>query len=231
MEVIENWQRVRERIATQARASGRSESSVRLIAVSKTWPREHIEPVVDAGQILLGENKLQEGEEKIPVMSEAIQWHYIGGLQRNKVRRTLSLFSVIHSIDSLKLALYTDRVAAELGMKAKILLQVNIGNEEQKKGFSVAALKENFSNLLECQHLDIQGLMCIPPAVIEPELARPYFRQLRELRDELEHRHDCHLPELSMGMSLDYGVAIEEGATLVRVGSSIFGARSYEAKK
>ncbi len=231
MEVVRNWQRVREAIARRASLSGRSESSVRLIAVSKTWPREHIEPVVEAGQLLLGENKLQEGEEKIPAMSESIEWHYIGGLQRNKVRKVLSLFSVIHSIDSLKLALYTDRVAAELGIKAKVLLQINIGAEEQKKGFSPAALKESIPDLLECQHLDIQGLMCIPPAVSEPELARPYFRQLREFRDELEQMHDCHLPELSMGMSLDYEVAIEEGATLVRVGSSIFGARSYEAKK
>lgn len=227
IDVVRNFKVVESRITEAAKRCGRKEGAVRLVAVSKTWPAEYIQPVIDAGQRVLGENKLQEGLEKIPTMSGEIEWHYIGGLQRNKVRKVLPLFAVVHSIDSKKLACYVDGVAKDLCLRPRVLLQVNIGDEESKGGFEVGAIRNDFEELLELENIKLCGLMCIPPAVENPDLARPYFRKLRELRDDLEALYGCELPELSMGMSGDYEVAIEEGATLVRVGSSIFGSRSY----
>ncbi len=229
-EIVANWEAVKQNISDAVKSSGRTEDSVRLVAVSKTWSAKDIQPVVDAGQLILGENKLQEGQEKIPVMSSKIEWHYIGKLQRNKARKVLPLFPVIHSIDSLKLARYIDNLAKELDLHPTVLLQVNIGAELSKGGFSLIELKETFKELSCLEHLQIRGLMCIPPSVNQAELARPYFKRLRELKEELELAHHCRLPELSMGMSNDYEIAIEEGATLVRVGSSIFGHREYSMK-
>jgi len=225
MSVAENLSEIQDRIASACERAGRSAESVNLIAVSKTWPAEHVQLAVDAGQLVLGENKLQEGQEKIPVMSPDLEWHFIGGLQKNKVRKVFGLFQVIHSIDSLKLAKYANNVAADMGIKPKVLLQVNIGEEESKGGFLVKQLVEQFTELLECEYLSIVGLMCIPPAVPEPELARQWFVKVRELKDQLEQQFNIELPHLSMGMSGDFEVAIEEGATYVRVGTSIFGSR------
>lgn len=225
MSVADNLSEIKERMAAACKRSGRAVDSVSLIAVSKTWPAVHVQLAVDAGQRVLGENKLQEGQEKIPVMSPDLEWHYIGGLQKNKVRKVLGLFQVIHSIDSLKLAKYANNVAADMGIKPKVLLQINIGKEETKGGFDVNQLVGILPELLDLKYLDVIGLMCIPPAEAEPELARHWFVKVRELRGLLEQKFTIKLPYLSMGMSGDFEVAIEEGATYVRVGTSIFGSR------
>ncbi|MGJ8656203.1 MAG: YggS family pyridoxal phosphate-dependent enzyme [Akkermansiaceae bacterium] len=225
MSVVDNLGEIKSRIEKACERAGRDAGEVELIAVSKTWPAEHVQKAVDAGQRVFGENKLQEGQEKIPVMSQELEWHYIGGLQRNKVRKVLGLFHVIHSIDSLKLAKYTDGVAADMGINPSVLLQVNIGEEASKGGFSVEELEVSFSELLELKHLKIVGLMCIPPAVEVSVDAKVWFRKVADLRDKLESAHGFKLPHLSMGMSGDFETAIAEGATYVRVGTSIFGGR------
>lgn len=226
-DVAHNLAAVKQRISEATERSGCASDSVTLVAVSKTWPVDHVQLAVDAGQQILGENKLQEGLEKIPAMDPSLEWHYIGGLQRNKVRKVLGLFHWVHSIDSLKLAKYTDGVAADLGVKPKILLQVNIGAELSKGGFELDDIREQFAEIVTLKHLDLRGLMCIPPAVAEPDQARKFFRAMVILREQLIAKHKVELPELSMGMSGDFEVAVEEGATMVRVGSSIFGGRSY----
>ncbi len=225
MSVEQNLTGIKSRISKTCGKAGRNLDDVKLIAVSKTWPADHVQKAVDAGQKIFGENKLQEGQEKIPVLSQELEWHYIGGLQRNKVRKVLGLFHVIHSIDTLKLAKYTNNVAADMGIKPSILLQVNIGEEESKGGFIVEDLEVSFSELIDLEHVTVTGLMCIPPAVDQPEDARIWFRKIVELRNRLEQKYSVKLPELSMGMSGDFEVAIEEGATYVRVGTSIFGVR------
>mgnify|MGYP000681088994 CR=1 FL=1 len=225
MSVAENLAEIKGRVSEACRRSGRDESEVSLIAVSKTWPAEHVQKAVDAGQNVFGENKLQEGQDKIPVMDSDLEWHYIGGLQRNKVRKVLGLFHVVHSLDNLKLVKYTDGVAKDMGINPRVLLQVNIGEEESKGGFSADQLRENFAEISKLENITVVGLMCIPPAVAEPELARVWFKKVSDLRDELQQLHEISLPELSMGMSGDFEVAIEEGSTMVRVGTSIFGTR------
>jgi pyridoxal phosphate enzyme (YggS family) len=159
-------------------------------------------------------------------LPDHLQWHLIGHLQRNKVRKALPLFQTIHSIDSLKLARYTSNIAAELGVKPKIYLQVDLAAEETKNGYNPDKLRDDLDDLLSLENVSILGLMCIPPMAATPEDARPWFVKLRELRDELEHRAGQAFPGLSMGMSGDFEVAIEEGSTIVRVGSAIFGSRT-----
>jgi len=224
-DVAGNLEDVRKRMIEAAKRAGRSGAS--LVAVSKTWPVEHVQKAVDAGQILFGENKLQEGQEKIPVMDDGLEWHFIGGLQRNKVRKVLGLFDWVHSIDSLKLAKYADVVAGDLGVKPKVLLQVNIGGELSKGGFEVEELEGCFGDVLELENLNVRGLMCIPPAVENGEEARVFFKGMVALGERLKDQHGVNLEELSMGMSGDFEVAIEEGATMVRVGSGVFGGRNY----
>ena len=160
-----------------------------------------------------------------------MQWHLIGHLQRNKGRKALMLFDTIHSIDSLKLARYLSNIALEIGKKPRVYLQVNLAGEESKRGYELDTLYRDYEDLLALQGLEIVGLMCMPPIAGTPEETRPWFVRLRELRDELETRGGCGLPGLSMGMSHDYEVAIEEGATIVRVGSAIFGKRTRKALK
>ncbi|MDA9830123.1 YggS family pyridoxal phosphate-dependent enzyme [Akkermansiaceae bacterium] len=220
--IAENLEVVRGRVAEAAKRRGRH---VDLLVVSKTWPSEIVREAVEAGQVLFGENRLQEGEEKIPNLPDDLEWHFIGGLQRNKIRRVLPLFPVIHSISSMKLASFTNRVAGELGLVPKIYLEVNIGAEESKHGFSPEELRAGLEEVLELTNLDWQGLMCIPPRSETPEAARVWFAKVRELQSELELTSGRKLPGLSMGMSGDFEVAIEEGSTIVRVGSAIFGPR------
>lgn len=220
--IAENLEVVKGRVAEAATRCGRD---VDLLVVSKTWPAEVVSEAVDAGQLLFGENRLQEGEEKIPDLPESLEWHFIGGLQRNKIRKVLPLFPVIHSISSMKLARFTNRVAGELGLNPRIFLEVNIGAEESKHGFSPDELTESLGEVLELENLNWQGLMCIPPRCETPEGARPWFSKVRQLQDELESISGRKLPGLSMGMSGDFEVAIEEGSTIVRVGSAIFGPR------
>lgn len=220
--IAENLEVVKGRLAKAAARSGRE---VNLLVVSKTWPVEVVSDAVNAGQVLFGENRLQEGEEKIPNLPHDLEWHFIGGLQRNKIRRVLPLFPVIHSLASMKLARFTNRVAGELGLTSKIYLEVNIGAEESKHGFSPDELRGSLEEMSELTNLDWQGLMCIPPRAATPEDARPWFAKVRELQEELEATSGQKLPGLSMGMSGDFEVAIEEGSTIVRVGSAIFGPR------
>jgi pyridoxal phosphate enzyme (YggS family) len=218
---------VESRIAEACRRAGRERESVELIAVSKTFPVEAIQEVSTCGQSLFGESRLQEAEPKISALPETLRWHFIGGVQRNKVRKILPLFEAIHAIDSLKLATYTNQIAAELGLSPKIFLQVNVGGEASKGGFEPDELRQQLEPMMALEHLQIQGLMAIPPAGPDAESARCWFSALRELRDRLVGDMGMPLPHLSMGMSGDYQVAIEEGATVVRVGSAIFGHRAY----
>lgn len=227
MTIADNLKAVHERIREAALAAGRAPQSVRLLAVSKTFPAQDVREAFEAGQVLFGENKVQEGLEKIPVLPSELEWHLIGPLQRNKVRKALPFFSCIHSVDSLKLAQYMDAIAGELGLQPKILFEVNVGGEESKFGFTPEDLSDNWTSICKCNNLRPVGLMCIPPAVDTPEEARPYFSMLRNLRDDLRAGGPYELPELSMGMSHDFEPAIAEGSTIVRVGTAIFGGRSY----
>jgi PLP dependent protein len=226
-EVVENLTSIRNRIEEAVASRVTGSGPVELIAVSKTFPAPALLEAFEAGQRIFGESKLQEAEPKVAELPRTIEWHFIGRVQRNKVRRILASFPVIHAIDSLRLAAYADGVAAELGVRPRVFLQVNLAGEESKGGFSPAEIFSAMSDLLKLGNLQLAGLMTIPPDSGEAESARPWFRQLRELRDELERTTGASLPALSMGMSNDYEVAIEEGATHVRVGSAIFGKRSY----
>lgn len=224
-DIAANLGLVRDRVARAAERSGRSSENVELVVVSKTWPAEVVGEVIEAGHLLLGENKLQEAADKIPRLSGEARWHFIGHLQRNKARKALPLFEAIHSVDSLRLATQLDRQAGELGLRPVIYLQVNEAGEATKSGFAPGELHEQLPELVALPHVEVRGLMCIPPAVDQAEEARPSFASLRALRDELQERHGLALPGLSMGMSHDFEIAIEEGSTIVRVGSSIFGPR------
>jgi pyridoxal phosphate enzyme (YggS family) len=226
-EIAENLAEIRSRIQDSCRRAGRGAGSVELIAVSKTFPADAVRDAVSAGQLAFGESRLQEAEPKIDLLPGSLHWHFIGGVQRNKVRRILQRFEVIHAVDSLRLASYTNEIAKELGLFPKVFLQVNVGGEASKGGFEPDVLDAEMADLLALDRLEILGLMCIPPAGPDAESARPWFATLRELRDKLEIDHGTLLPGLSMGMSGDFEVAIEEGATHVRVGSSIFGKRAY----
>lgn len=218
---------VREEIDAAALRAGREPEDVRLVAVSKTHPASAVEAAAAAGQLVFGESRVQEAREKIPACPPGLEWHFIGHLQRNKVRQALPLFSFFHSIDSAALAEAIDRIAGETGREVEGLLEANVSGEETKHGFSPDRLREQFAALARLPHLRIRGLMTMAPYGEHPEDARPFFRALRELRDELQAKHGHPLPDLSMGMSGDFAPAIGEGATLVRIGSSIFGARPY----
>ena len=218
---------VREQIASASAHAGRDPATVRLVAVSKTHAAEAVAAAAATGQRVFGESRVQEARDKIPACPPGLDWHFIGHLQKNKVRQALPLFTFFHSIDSVPLARAIDRIAGETGKPVEGLLEVNISGEETKHGFSPGQLRSEFATLAKLPHLRIRGLMTMAPYSDNPEDARPVFRALRELRDELQSAQDHPLPELSMGMSGDFVPAIEEGATLVRVGSSIFGARPY----
>lgn len=226
-EIDANLLAVRERIHAACRRVGRALESVELIAVSKTVPADVIREAVEAGQVLFGESRQQEAASKIDLLPARLRWHFIGRVQRNKVRKLLPAFEAIHAIDSLRLAACVDETAAELGLFPKVFLQVNVAGEESKGGFEPDILRAEMATLLRLQRIDILGLMSIPPQGPDAESARPWFVRLRELRDALEQDFGIQLPALSMGMSGDYEVAIEEGATHVRVGSAIFGNRTY----
>lgn len=226
-DLAENLAAIKDRIAAACDRAGRDPSTVELIAVSKTFPAEAVREAVQSGQLTFGESKLQEAESKMDLLPSSLHWHFIGRVQRNKVRKILPRFDVIHAIDSLRLAEYADGIAAELGLFPRVFLQVNIGGEESKGGFEMDDIRREMSSLMLLKRLEVVGLMCIPPAGPTAEHSRQWFAALRELRVELEQSSGILLPALSMGMSGDFEVAIEEGATHVRVGSSIFGNRSY----
>lgn len=227
--VIGTYHAIRESIHEACVRSGRSADDVRLVAVSKTVGEEPIRQLHGAGHLDFGESRLQEASPKMNNLPDDIIWHFIGRLQKNKVRRIVSDFAFIHSVDSLKIARYMDAVAGKCGLRPRVLLQVNLAGEETKGGFGVEEVEASMMQLLDLPNLALNGLMCIPPYEDASEDSRVYFRLLRELRDRLEKTSGCTLPHLSMGMSHDYPVAVEEGATFVRVGSSLFGQRLYPA--
>lgn len=220
---------VHRRIASAAARSRRSPAEIALIAVSKTHPSELIERAIEAGARDFGENRVQEAEAKIKEIGrERVRWHLIGHLQANKSRRAVQLFDLIHSVDSVALARRLDRLCAEEERALlPVLIQVDLGSEETKSGVSEEELPPLVEAIMACEHLRLEGLMTLPPFFESAEDVRPFFRRLRELRDALRSRGNFGeaAGELSMGMSHDFEVAIEEGATLVRVGTSIFGAR------
>lgn len=219
---------VRDRIARAAQRAGRDPASVRLLAVSKTFSVEHIRAAVDAGQIDFGENKVQEGLGKIQQTStSSLRWHLIGHLQSNKARKAAAAFDLIHSIDTPLILQRVDEAAIAAGRQLDVLIQVDLANEATKFGAPPDTIDAILEQAKTCRAVRVIGLMTLPPATDDPEQARPYFAALRELRDRLSPPGaGGALTELSMGMSDDFEVAIEEGATMVRVGSAIFGDRS-----
>lgn len=220
-----NLENIRQNIDQICRKIGRNIENIDLLAVTKKVPIEGIQEAVENGQKLFGENKVQELLAKQALLPANLRWHLIGHLQSNKIRKVLPVVEMIHSVDSLELAQDINRIANELGLFPKILLEVNVAGEASKYGFKPEGVISQLEDLLALDRLEIQGLMCIPPVVEEPEAARPFFVKLREIRDELERRAGAPFPTLSMGMSHDYEVAVGEGATIVRIGSAIFGER------
>src|SRR5436305_14501915 len=220
-----NLNRVKNEIVQAAQVSGRKVTDIELIAASKTHPTEVVREAIGAGQVVFGESKVQEARAKIPLLPSHLRWHFIGHLQKNKIRHALPLFEMIHSVDSLELAQAIDRIAHEDGLHLRILLEGNVAGEGSKFGFKTTTLRAELESLLMLSRLSIEGLMCIPPLAEEPEASRRYFVELRELRDASEKEFQVKLPQVSMGMTNDYSVAVEEGATLVRVGTAIFGER------
>ena len=228
--ILDNLERVREQMASAAANSGRSANDVELVAITKTHPAEKVREAVEAGQTLFGESRVQEARAKITELSSNIRWHFVGHLQKNKVRQALPLFEMIHSVDSLALAQDINRIAEEEGLYPRILLEMNVAGEGSKFGFAPDDLREQMEMLLALPRLSIEGLMCIPPLAVESEDSRKFFVQVRELRDSLEKEFNMKLPQLSMGMTQDFPIGIQEGATLVRVGTAIFGERSKKQK-
>ena len=221
---------VRDRIADAARRSGRLPSSVTLVAISKTFPFDAVRAAAACGQVDFGENKVQEGQAKILAGGALpLRWHLIGHLQSNKAKKAAALFDVIHSIDSADLLRTVDEAATERGRQIDVLIQVDLTQEPTKHGAPEAAMPAIIEAAMACRSARLTGLMLLPPAVAEPDAVRPYFAAARALRDRYiaDGVPADLLRDLSMGMSHDYEVAIEEGATLVRVGSAIFGERAY----
>ncbi len=227
MDISANIARIREHIATSCRKCGRSPEEVRLVAVSKKKPAADIEAAVAAGQTLFGESYVQECVAKIDEVSAPAEWHFIGGLQSNKVKYLRGKVAMIHSVDRLSLAEEIDRQWGKIDATVDILIQVNLGEEESKSGTTAERLFELVRQVAQLKHLRIRGLMALPPWEENPEDVRPYFRQLKELSAQLMTLGlpNVTMQELSMGMSHDYEVAIEEGATMVRIGTAIFGER------
>jgi pyridoxal phosphate enzyme (YggS family) len=228
-EIAHRLNGVRERIADAAHRSGRSPTSVRLVAVSKTFPIEAVRAAAACGQVDFGENKVQEGQAKLLAAGALpLRWHLIGHLQSNKAKKAAAIFDVIHSIDSIELVRKVDEAAAGRGRPIDVLIQVDLALEPTKHGAPEKDVPGIVDAALECRSARLVGLMLLPPAADDPSSARRYFAALRTLRDRLVAQGvpPARLAELSMGMSHDFDVAIEEGATLVRVGSAIFGDRS-----
>jgi hypothetical protein len=225
-DIAHNLEQVRSKIVEAAQKCGRAPGEVQLIAVSKTHEAEKVRAAFDAGQEIFGESKVQEARAKIPLLPSAVRWHFIGRLQKNKVRHALPLFELFHGVDSLALAENMNRIAEEGGLRPRLLLEVNVAGEGSKIGFAPEQLRAQFEQINSLGRITIEGLMAIPPLAEEAEASRKYFVLLRELRDRLEKEFAVSLPQLSMGMSNDFTIAIEEGATLVRVGTAIFGPRT-----
>ena len=226
--ISQNIRFVLEQIRLATRQAGRPEGSVRLVAATKSVGLDQLRAGIASGLAILGENRLQEALPKIEGLRGAqIQWHFIGHLQRRKVRSVVGIFDLIHSVDSLELAEEIEKRAQEAGVRQAVLLEVNLEGEATKTGFRPSELEGLLPRLGALPHVEVKGLMAIPPPTSDPEQSRPSFRRLHELAERLSHQSisTVSLKELSMGMSSDYSVAVQEGATMVRVGTAIFGAR------
>ena len=226
--VAENLARVRERIAVAAGRAGRDVGGVRLVAVSKTHPASAVREALAAGQREFGESRVQEALPKIAEVGDGPEWHFIGHLQTNKVRKAVGRFELFHGVDNEGLAAALNRVAGEFGTVARVLLEVNVSGEGTKFGFAPGSVEGVLEGLLQMPFLRVEGLMAMAPYSEDPESARPVFAGLRELRDRLAGPTGAALPELSMGMSGDFEQGISEGATIVRVGSAVFGDRGQQ---
>jgi pyridoxal phosphate enzyme (YggS family) len=226
-DIRERLVRVREQIARAAERAGRSAEDITLIAVSKTFDPSTVQQAVDAGAHDLGENRVQEAIAKVATVKGNLRWHLIGHLQSNKARQAVEAFDVIHTVDSSQLAQRLDRTAGEVGRRPAVLVQVDLAHEPTKSGADESELPAIIEALDSARHLELRGLMTLPPFFDSAEQTRPYFRRLREILESLNRGREPEqkLTELSMGMSHDFEVAIEEGATMVRVGTAIFGTR------
>ncbi|MBW2368239.1 MAG: YggS family pyridoxal phosphate-dependent enzyme [Deltaproteobacteria bacterium] len=228
MDMKDRITQVFKQIQDTAVGCGRSPESVRLIAVSKTKPTEAVRSAIEAGATDFGENYIQEAREKSRTLSSfPVSWHFIGHLQSNKAKYAVRIFDLIHSVDSLKLAVEIDKQARKIDKIQRILIQVNVAGESGKSGVSISEAEQLIAAVANLTNIRIQGLMTMPPYTVNPETARPHFQALRMLRDRIGSRcpSGVCMDELSMGMTGDYQVAIEEGATLVRIGTAIFGSR------
>ena len=231
MTFAENLNSIQQRIGAACARAGRDVSSVTLLAVSKTHSPETIREAVEAGQLMFGENKIQEAKAKIPLCPGRARWQFIGHLQSNKVRDAVELFEMIQGVDSLAIAQEISKRAVQAAKTMPILLEVNVAGEASKFGYKPEQLLAELNELNALPKIEIHGLMAIPPFTPVPEKARPYFQRLRELKAECEKILGVPFPQLSMGMSGDFEVAIEEGATIVRVGTALFGERLSTFKR
>ncbi|RMD45629.1 MAG: YggS family pyridoxal phosphate-dependent enzyme [Aquificota bacterium] len=228
MGIKENVQKIKNKIKEAAKKVNRNPEDIILLAASKTQPVEKIVEAYEAGIRYFGENRVQEGMKKIDILKDKISdihWHLIGGLQTNKAKYAVKYFEMIHSLDRKELADEIDKRAKKIGKVQPVLIEVNVGEEKTKYGVKPKALKELFEYSLKKENIKILGLMCIPPYFEDKEKSRPYFASLRKMKENLEREFGVNLPHLSMGMSHDFDVAIEEGATIVRIGTAIFGER------
>lgn len=227
IDVAANCRKILDSIAEATAKSRRDAGQVKLLAATKSQSIELLRAAVDAGITLIGENYVQEAASKKPLISEAIEWHMIGHLQRNKVKAAVDLFDVFESLDNLPLARELDKEGQKQNKFVRVLVEVNLGGEESKTGVKESEAAFLVQQLASLSHLRVEGLMSVPPYSEDPEEVRPYFRKLRLLQEKLGEIRSprLELRELSMGMSHDYGVAIEEGATIVRIGTALFGAR------
>lgn len=227
MDLANNIQSVRERMRGACERVGRLPDSVALVAIAKTHPAETVQAAAACGLLLFGENKVQEAKAKIPLCPGRLRWHLVGHLQTNKVRDAVELFEMIQSVDSLRLAEEINKRAEQAGKCMPVLLEVNLAGEASKFGYAPERLLTELKDLNALPRLEIHGLMTVPPWSPVAENVRPCFRRLRELKQQCEETLGAPLPHLSMGMTGDFEVAIEEGATMVRLGTALFGERSY----
>jgi pyridoxal phosphate enzyme (YggS family) len=225
--IAANINMIKQRIAAAALKCGRDPDSIKLLAVTKTIPTEYIIKAIDAGITMLGENYVQEAKEKITVLGQGAQWHMIGHLQTNKAKYVVNIFDYIHSVDRIELAQELDKRAGLIGRKINILIEVNVSGEKTKNGIPATTAIDLIKVTSKLENLSVRGLMTMAPYSNDPENARPYFCALRNLRDNISRQQipGIQMEELSMGMTDDFEVAIEEGATIVRIGRAIFGER------
>jgi len=230
VDLEENFRRARERIEAACGRAGRNAKDVMIVAVSKSQPPEAVRAVAELGQLIFGENRVQEAKAKIPLCPERVRWHMIGHLQSNKARDAVALFSMVESVDSLSLAEELEKWADKQARTLPILLEVNIAGESSKFGYNPDAVLRDLRQINDLRHLEVHGLMTIAPWTTDAEKVRPVFRRLRDLKSQCEQVLGAPLQHLSMGMSGDFEVAIEEGATMVRIGTALFGPRPLARK-